>query len=185
VLHHNLVTESLKQSERDMPRMSSRNGVTDGTKMTASERVGNMCMLLCVIHAKDGREILQNILNELDIALSDFKNCMKLQLSFEKWVDDSNPIIDVCGASDLLSVLIRSIKRCFPRIDGSGWNIPKMHSFAKMLHYMQQFGSANNFSGKIGESALKSMVKDHAQQTQRQVNVFASQCADREYELTV
>ncbi len=92
---------------------------------------------------------------------------MKLQLSFEKWVDDSNPIIDVCGASDLLSKLIRSIKKCFPRIDGNGWNIPKMHSLAKMLHYMQQFGSANNFSGQIEERALKSMVKDHAQKTQR------------------
>jgi hypothetical protein len=54
-----------------------------------------------------------------------------------------------------------------------------------MLHYMQQFGSANNFSGKIGERALKCMVKDHAQQTQQRVNVFASQCADREYESTV
>jgi hypothetical protein len=29
------------------------------------------------------------------------------------------------------------------------------------------------------------MVKDHAQKTQPQVNVFASQCADREYESTV
>ncbi len=29
------------------------------------------------------------------------------------------------------------------------------------------------------------MVKDHAQQTQRRVNVFASQCADREYESTM
>jgi len=55
-----------------------------------------------------------------------------------------------------------------------------MHSLAKMLHYMKQFGSANNFLGQIGERALKSMVKDHAQQTQRRVNVFASQCADRE-----
>jgi len=32
---------------------------------------------------------------------------------------------------------------------------------------MKQFGSANNFLGQIGERALKSMVKDHAQQTQR------------------
>jgi hypothetical protein len=29
------------------------------------------------------------------------------------------------------------------------------------------------------------LVKDHAQQTQQQVNVFTSQCADREYESTV
>jgi hypothetical protein len=81
--------------------------------------------------------------------------------------------------------LILQIKKCFPRIDGNGWNIPKMHSLAQMLHYMQNFGCANNFSGQIGERALKSMVKDHAQQTQRQINVFASQCADREYESTV
>ncbi len=39
--------------------------------------------------------------------------------------------------------------------------------------------------GQIGERALKSLVKDHAQQTQQQVNVFASQCSDREYESTV
>ena len=42
-----------------------------------------------------------------------------------------------------------------------------------------------NFSGKIGERVLKSMVKDHAQQTQWRVNVFSSQCSDREYESTV
>ena len=29
------------------------------------------------------------------------------------------------------------------------------------------------------------MVKDHAQQTQRRLNVFASQCADREYKSAV
>ena len=55
VLHQNLVAESLKQSERDMPRMLSGNGVTDGTNMTASERVGKMFMFLCAIHTKDGR----------------------------------------------------------------------------------------------------------------------------------
>ena len=54
-----------------------------------------------------------------------------------------------------------------------------------MLHYMQKIGIANKFSGQIGERVLKIMVNDHAQQTQRQVNVFASQCADREYASTV
>ncbi len=33
--------------------------------MTASERVGNMFILLCVSHTKDGRETLHNGLNEL------------------------------------------------------------------------------------------------------------------------
>jgi hypothetical protein len=41
-----------------------------------------------------------------------------------------------------------------------------MHAFAKMPHYMLRFGSANNFSGQIGECALKAIVKDHAVRTQ-------------------
>jgi hypothetical protein len=38
-----------------------------------------------------------------------------------------------------------------------------MHAFAKMPHNMLKFGSANNFSGNIGEQALKGIVKDHAE----------------------
>ncbi len=111
----------------------------------------------CVQYTKNGRGIFRGGLGAYGISLTAFKDCIKLQLSFKKWFDERNSIIDVCGVSDLLSKLIRSIKRCFPRIDGNGWNIPKMYSLAKMLHYMQQFGSANNFSGKIGERALKNL----------------------------
>jgi hypothetical protein len=58
------------------------------------------------------------------------------------------------------------IKECFPRIEGWGWNLPKMHVFAKMPHYMLKFGSVNNSSGQIGERALKGIVKVHAERTQ-------------------
>jgi hypothetical protein len=37
-----------------------------------------------------------------------------------------------------------------------------MHAFAKMPSNILKFGSANNFSGNIGECALKGIVKDHA-----------------------
>jgi hypothetical protein len=52
---------------------------------------------------------------------------------------------------------------CFPRDEGWGWNLPKMHAFAKMPHNMLKFGSANIFSGNIGEWALNGIVKDHAE----------------------
>jgi hypothetical protein len=42
-----------------------------------------------------------------------------------------------------------------------------MHAYAKMPHYMLKFGSAGNFSGQIGERALKGIVKDHAARTQK------------------
>jgi hypothetical protein len=46
-------------------------------------------------------------------------------------------------------------------------NLPKMHAFAMMPHNMLKFGSSNIFSGNIGEWALKGIVKDHAEKTQR------------------
>ncbi len=52
-----------------------------------------------------------------------------------------------------------------------------MHAFAKMSLNMLKFGSANNFSGNIGERALKGIVKDHAEKTQRLPDKFIKQCA--------
>ncbi len=46
---------------------------------------------------------------------------------------------------------------------------------------MLKFGPANNFSGNIGEGALKGIVKDHAEKH----NKFAEQCAVCEYESNV
>jgi hypothetical protein len=72
-----------------------------------------------------------------------------------------------------------------PRDEGWGWNLPKMHAFAKMPHNMLKFGSANNFSGNIGELALKQIVKDNAEKTQRQPDKFAEQSAIHKYESNV
>jgi hypothetical protein len=113
------------------------------------------------------------------------KQCIKLQLGFEVWVNQSNAINDVAKAVDVVEELLTLIKRAFPRTNGNKWCIPKMHSLSKMVHYMQQFGKAKNFCGQVGERVLKTVVKNHAQQTQRRVNVFASQCADRQFESSV
>jgi hypothetical protein len=182
ILHQNLVQDAALQSERDMPRMSDRNGVTDGTKMSASERVGNMFILLCAMHTKHGEQLFVDGCNASGISLQNLRDCITLQLGFEKWVNDTNTVQDVENAAPVLADLIRSIQTFFPRNTGNGWCIPKIHSLAKMLHYMKQFGKAKNFSGQVGERVLKSIVKDHSQQTQRRVNVFASQCAKREFE---
>ncbi len=45
-----------------------------------------------------------------------------------------------------------------------------MDDFAKMPHNMLKFGLANYFSGDIRERALKRIVEDHAERTQRQTD---------------
>jgi hypothetical protein len=97
------------------------------------------------------------------ISLKKIKNCLKLYLSFECWVNESHPRSEVKQSLEALGILIDLIKECFPRDEGWGWNLPKMHAFAKIPHNMLKFGSANNFLGNIRQQALKRIVKDHAE----------------------
>ena len=181
-LHQHLVLDGSRQSKRDFPRTSTRTGVLDGTKMSATERLGNLMVLLCLAHTTQGIALLRRGWQKNNIGQQDFRDCIKLQLAYEKWVNDSNEIQDVKDSVPLVEEMIVAIQQCFPRFSGNGWCIPKMHSLANMTHYMLKFGSAKNFTGQVGERVLKSVVKDVAQQTQRRAKVFAEQCALRHYE---
>ena len=185
-LHRCLVGDAQRQSERQMPRMSIRNGITDGTKMCGSERVGNCFILLCALYTTQGKTLLSaGLARNTKITLTGLQKCIKLYLAFEQWVNESHSKQEVENARGLLAHLVKSIQICFNKDWGWGWDIPKMHSFARMIDYMLKFGMAKNFSGQTGERALKSIVKDHAQQTQRRADKFTEQCAMREYEENV
>ncbi len=131
-------------------------------KMGRSEQVGNCFVLLCVMHTHSGQKLMCKEMKERNISLKKLKKCLKLYLSFECWVNELHPWSQVCQSLKALGILINLIKACFPRDEGWGWNLPKMHAFAKMPHNMLKTGPGNNFSGYIGERALKGMVKYHA-----------------------
>jgi hypothetical protein len=123
--------------------MSMQNGITDGTKMCGSEQVGNCFVLLCVMHSHSGQKLMWKEMKDRKISLKKIKNFLKLYLSFECWVNESHPRSQVKQSLEVLGILINLIKECFPRDEGLGWNLPKMHAFAKMPHNMMlKFGSA-------------------------------------------
>jgi hypothetical protein len=165
--------------------MSIQNEITDGTKMCGSEQVGNCFVLLCVMHTHSGQKLMWKEMKDGTISLKKIKNCLKLYLSFECWVNEPHPRSQVKQSLEAFGILINLIKECFSRDEGWGWNLPKMHAFAKMPHNMLKFGSATNFSGNIGEWELKGTVKDHVERSQRQPDKFAEQCAIRKYESKV
>ena len=162
-LHQRLVIDAQRQSERDFPRMSVCNGITDGTKMCGTKRVGNVFSLLCLFHTQLGQKLIATYPT---VSINSNKECLKLYLSFDRWVNKPHSQREVQNSAKLLGKLITLVKLCFPRTDGNGWNIPKMHALAKMPKNMLKFGSANSFCRQIGERSLKGIVKDHAQQTQ-------------------
>ena len=90
MLHQNMVHDSTRQSERDEPRNSYRACLCNGTKMTAMERIGNLHELLVLTYTQSGCDIIKPILRKHRITISKWRDCIKLQLSFEKWVHDHN-----------------------------------------------------------------------------------------------
>jgi hypothetical protein len=141
-----LVRDAEQQSETDFLCMSIQNGITDGTKMCRSKQVGSCFVLLCVMHTYSGQKLMCKEMKDRTISLKKIKNCLKLHLSFECWVNEPHPRSQVKQSLEALGILINLIKECFPRDEGWGWNLPKMHAFAKMPYNMLKFVSANNFS---------------------------------------
>jgi hypothetical protein len=131
------------------------------------------------------QKLMWKEMKERKISMKRFKNCLKLYLSFERWVNKPHPRSKVHCSSKVFSDLIKLIKECFPRDEGWGWNLPKIHALAKMPLNMLHNGSANNFSGNIRERVLKGIVKDHAEKTQRKPNKFSEKYAICEYESNV
>ena len=201
-LHQKMSYHLTRQSDRDLPRRSIRNGILDSTKSQSSERKGNLLCLLCIAHTTDGGMLLKEEVWERQVAIDtehdedvnqDKRFCkvisirnrwiefLKLYLSMEEWFHDENDKMEVEHSCDLIARVLTDLKYLFPRL-GNGYKIPKFHGMAKMTYYMQLFGSAMNFYGGPGESHHKTFVKGPGQQTQRRVSEFATQVAERTYE---
>jgi hypothetical protein len=162
--------------------MSTRGGFADGTKMAAHEAMGNAVIQLVASHTQSGIDILKTGWEHHRITQTRYRHTLKLLLAYERWVQESNPIEDVRNATPVVAELIDCIKECFPRVDGQGYRLPKIHAAASMPYYMLKFGNGKGVSGQTGEQALKGIVKDHAQQTQRRPDKFVQQVAQRRYE---
>ncbi len=93
--------------------------------MCKSEQVGNCFVLLCVMHTHSGKKLMWNDMKDRKISLKKFKNCLKLYLSFECWVNEPHPSSQVKPSLKALGILINLIKECFPRDEGWDGTYPK------------------------------------------------------------
>jgi hypothetical protein len=99
---------------------------------------------------------------------------MKLYLSMEEWFHDSRPKEEVHKSRVAIGIVIEMMQELFPRTDGHGYNLPKMHGMTKMQEYVCLFGSQMNCYGGPGEASHKCFVKAPGLETQRRVSEFAT-----------
>ena len=185
-MHVRVTQDVKKQSERDLPRGSVRNGIIDDTKCQSEERQGNFFLLLCIATTTTGEENLKLALGYNDRFWVKWIQFVKLYLSMCAWLHDSNPKAEVNNARALISKVLQLVKLLFPRDGfGNGWNIPKFHAATKFPDYISRYGSATNFFGGAGESAHKFFVKAPGHKTQRRPSEFAHQVAEQHYNMLV
>ena len=184
-VHFTLHFEWSRNSERDYPRSAGRNGLMNPSKVTGSERRGNLLRLLCLSHTDAIKSKLTEKLREQSISMNKFQKCLKLYLSMEEWFHGTNLKVQVLASRSLISDTIKLMMSVFPRESGRGWCVPKVHGLTKFSTNMQRFGSATNFFGGVGESNHKRFVKDTGNNTQQRAGNFTSQIAQRYYERMV
>ena len=191
VIHNKVVNDLLRQSERDLPRRSSRNGPLDGTKMGASERRGNLYALIITLLTVQGGNLLKKKLTtaiaDREINHSKFIETILLCLAFEKWLHEERHKEEVLNAEvwvvRLKQLLLDHLdKFALSEESGNGWHTPKFHALSKFIFYISMFGCATNFFGGPCESALKKFIKNPGMNTQRRIASFCYQLALRNYE---
>jgi hypothetical protein len=87
-----------RQSERDFPRGSMRNGLIDGRKCPSSEQKGNLFRLLCIAHTTNGSRVIKRSLKYSDTTWKQYIEFLKLYLCMKEWFHDSNNKLEVINA---------------------------------------------------------------------------------------
>jgi hypothetical protein len=113
-LHHTLHFDLKRNSERDFPRGSGRNGALKNTLASATKRRGNMFRLLCLCHTDSIRHDLDGIIRHSRINLSNFFKCLKLYISMEEWFHENNLKQEVNSANSLVAETLELLYTCFP-----------------------------------------------------------------------
>ena len=118
--HHLLNHRLRRNSERNIPRGSDRNGFLKNTLVNASERRGNLFHLLCLCHTDQISGQLKDVLFNKKVQLKNVICCIKLYLSFEKWLHATNPKVEVESSRLVIAKLVKLIETSFPRTDDDG-----------------------------------------------------------------
>eukprot|EP00956_Cyclotella_meneghiniana_P002725 scaffold3217_cov19-Cyclotella_meneghiniana.AAC.1 len=64
-------------------------------------------------------------------------------------------------------------------MEGQGWDVPKVHSYLQMPHYIRWYGNAVNYYGGFGERGHVTWVKNNFNNTRKQSDTFLQDLGKR------
>ena len=116
-----------------------------------------------------------------------FIQVFEMMLCFHAWYKSETPIkwdeSSFSTISHSIRSMMKSIIEVFPRNEGNGWNIQKLHELLHIPTDIMNFGSPKNFDTGIYENRLIHIGKINAKFCQKRgPHVFQSQLAQRIHE---
>jgi hypothetical protein len=113
-LHHTFHFDLKRNSERDFPRGSARNGALKNTLVSATKRRGNMFCLLCLSHTDAVHQDLDLVFLRSSINTGKFLKCLKLCILMEEWFHENNLKQEAISAEALVSETFELLPHALP-----------------------------------------------------------------------
>ena len=102
-----------RQSRRDFPWGSMRNGIIDVNKCQSEERKGNLFLLLCIANSTEGSMKLQDSLKHNSSKWKKMLKFIKLYLLMEEWFHDCNDKEEVNQTRPLIAKVLKMLQWLF------------------------------------------------------------------------
>lgn len=171
-----------RQSERDFPRRTRRAHFADASRLTGTERRGAVLCLAIVLHTDYGKELFKPYLRKAKITVAHCQNAIVNILCYGKWLLQPNEAGEVISVRESVNRVFDQLFRAFPREDGDGWNIPKIHAAMMMWRQVFEDGNGDGINSCHGERFHKDVTNGAAKLTRKQSESLVKELSDRLWE---
>ena len=156
------------------PSSDFSNGVTNLSRVTATERIGLVFLFVILAQYDEGWNILQEALDQRDKAqLFEVINVFECMLCLDEWMNQHtfwNAQTYTRSKRAAYRGIVTLMEMCRTHIPLSGtstWKFPKFHELLHVLDDMERFGAPVNFNAQRPESLLIFAAKQPGRRAQK------------------
>lgn len=158
----------------EYPATDFTNGITNLTKISASERLGLVFLFVILAQYHEGWQILESALKQrTDTSLTDVVELLEAMLCFDAWLnrdtfwnlEDAETAKE--SAQFSIKVLMEMCSNYLPTTKSNRWNFPKFHELLHIVDDMSRFGAPTNYCAQRPESLLIAAAKQPGRRAQK------------------
>lgn len=173
------------------PSTTFSSGITNISKISASERVGLVFLFVILGHFNEGWTILSSALEHCHAKkepprkkkekqkrlyqpkFRDILQVFEAMLCFDEWLNketfwlQSDTEYSKANVSQSIRKLMKMCQQYIPTSKENAWNFPKFHELLHILDDMSRFGSPLNFCAQRPESLLIQAAKQPGRRAQK------------------